>query len=110
MRRACRRSARMRARVLLPTRKGPSMTMKRGGWGLRCGTRARLAAEESSLGIVGLDRKRSAADGRIIAELARARVLACLPDTTVEAAREGQKCRNIFHIYGLVLPFEEKAN
>src|SRR5713226_5090832 len=69
MRRACRRSARMRARVLLPTRKGPSMTMKRGGWGLRCGMRARLAAEESSLGIVGLDRKRSAADGRIIAEL-----------------------------------------
>src|SRR5713226_10849 len=99
MRRACRRSARMRARVLLPTRKGPSMTMKRGGWGLRCGTRARLAAEESSLGIVGLDRNRSAADGRIIAELRQ------------EFRREeGQIRRNIFHICGLVLPFEERAN
>src|SRR6266849_220980 len=46
------RSMRMRARVVLPTRKGPSMTMKRGGWGVRCGVRARLAAEESLPGIV----------------------------------------------------------
>jgi len=36
----------------LPTRRGPSMTMKRGGWGVRCGVRARLAAEESLPGIV----------------------------------------------------------
>src|SRR5690349_2855656 len=43
----------MRASVLLPTRSGPSMAMKRGGWTPRCGTSARLAAEESLPGIVG---------------------------------------------------------
>src|SRR2546429_8373726 len=55
MRRAWRRSARTRARVVLPTRRGPSITMKRGGCGPRCGRRARLAAEESMPGIVSFD-------------------------------------------------------
>src|SRR6266481_5301358 len=55
MRRACRRSARTWARVVLPTRRGPSITMKRGGCGPRCGRRARLAAEESLPGIVSFD-------------------------------------------------------
>src|SRR6266436_4154809 len=68
MRRAWRRSARMRARVVLPTRKGPSITIKRGGWGLRCGTRARLAAEESLPGIVSCDHGRAGINKRIIAE------------------------------------------
>src|SRR6267154_4521527 len=49
MRRACRRSARILASVLLPTRSGPSMTMKRGACGPRVGTGARLA-EVDSLG------------------------------------------------------------
>src|SRR5437879_4569633 len=55
MRRAWRRSARTWARVVLPTRRGPSITMKRGGCGPRCGRRARLAAEESLPGIVSFD-------------------------------------------------------
>src|SRR5580700_4749281 len=47
MRRAWRRSARILARVVLPTRSGPSMTMKRGDCGPRSGCGARLAAVDS---------------------------------------------------------------
>src|SRR6202171_879874 len=61
-------AAGVRARVLLPTRRGPSMTMKRGSCGLRCGTRARLAAEESLPGIVLRDRGLAGVNRRIIAE------------------------------------------
>src|ERR1700739_1333921 len=51
MRRAWRRSARMRARVVLPTRRGPSITMKWGGCEAGCGWRARLAEEEAGPGM-----------------------------------------------------------
>src|SRR5438045_7772750 len=73
MRRACRRSARTRASVLLPTRSGPSMAMKRGGCGPRWGTSARLAAEESLPGIVRRAPIRFGATPRIIANLMRLR-------------------------------------
>src|SRR5271170_68309 len=55
MRRACRRSARILARVVLPTRSGPSMTMNRGDCGPRSGTGARLAAVDSLAAIVSWD-------------------------------------------------------
>src|SRR5205823_1842142 len=58
----------MRARVVFPTRSGPSMAMKRGGCGLRWGTSARLAAEESLPGIVG-SAPTERGDARIITEL-----------------------------------------
>src|SRR5712692_5983830 len=93
MRRAWRRSARMRARVVLPTRRGPSMTMKRGGCGPRCGTRARLAAEDSLPGIVSCDHGQAGINRRIIAE----------SGTELSAVRgrlmggnAGQKGKNIF--------------
>src|SRR5208283_46001 len=47
MRRACKRSARMRARVVLPTRNGPSITINRGGGEPLCGVRARFVEEDS---------------------------------------------------------------
>src|SRR5579859_3105042 len=39
----------MRARVDFPTRRGPSMAMKRGAWGPRLGMGARLAEESSAI-------------------------------------------------------------
>src|SRR5258707_691847 len=68
----------MRARVVLPTRKGPSITMKRGSCGLRCGTRARLAAEESLPGIVSFDRARLGRGQQVDYSRVAARVSACL--------------------------------
>src|SRR4249919_279775 len=47
MRRACRRSARMRASVVLPTRSGPSITINCGGCEPLCGLRARFVEEDS---------------------------------------------------------------
>src|SRR5579859_393747 len=52
MRRACRRSARILASVVLPTRRGPSMTIKRGDCRPRSGEGARLAAVDSLAAIV----------------------------------------------------------
>src|SRR5260370_35225198 len=43
------------------------MTMKRGGWGVRCGTRARLAAEESLPGIGSCDHGSAGINKGIIA-------------------------------------------
>src|SRR5260370_34810748 len=93
MRRACRRVARMRARVVVPTRKGPSMTMKRGGCGLRCGRRARLVAEESLPGIFSCDPGQAGINRRIIAESRRE---FCLRHGAGRAIPQGQKCKNIF--------------
>src|SRR6266700_3435084 len=104
MRRAWRRSARMRARVVLPTRKGPSMTIKRGGWRLRCGTRARLAAEESLPGIVSCDHGRAGINKRIIAESRTQSSGVCAYSMGVSCG--GKKVKH-FHIYVLVLPFEK---
>jgi len=47
------------------------MTMNRGGWGLRCGVRARLAAEESLPGIVSCEPGMAGINRRIIAESGR---------------------------------------
>src|SRR5712691_11187506 len=69
MRRACRRSARILARVVLPTRRGPSMTMKWGGCGPLCGTRARRAAEDSLAAIRSVSPGRTGGINGIIAEL-----------------------------------------
>src|SRR5712691_9629647 len=69
MRRACRRSARILARVVLPTRRGPSMTMKWGGCGPLCGTRARRAAEDSLAAIRSVCPGRIGGTHGIIAEL-----------------------------------------
>src|SRR5712692_1215805 len=69
MRRACRRSARILARVVVPTRRGPSMTMKWGGCGPLCGTRARRAAEDSLAAIRSVCPGRTGGMNGIIAEL-----------------------------------------
>src|SRR5260370_13838808 len=63
----------MRARVVLAAGSGSSMTMKRGGWGVRCGVRAGLAAEESLPGIVSGDHGMAGINERIIAESGRSR-------------------------------------
>jgi len=76
---------------------GPSITMKRGSCGLRCGTRARLAAEESLPGIVSFDRARLGRGQQVDYSRVAARVSACLTARRRwESARPGQKCRNIF--------------
>src|SRR5271167_5137392 len=57
MRRAWRRSARILARVFLPTRSGPSMTMNLGDCGPRSGCGARLAAVDSLAAIFARPRR-----------------------------------------------------
>src|SRR5258708_21781059 len=94
----------MRARGVLPTRKGPSMTIKLGGWRLRCGTRARLAAEESLPGIVSCDHGRAGINKRIIAESRTQSSGVCAYSMGVTC--RGKKVKH-FHIYILVLPFEK---
>ncbi len=81
------------------------MTMKRGGCGLRCGRRARLAAEESLPGIVSCRSGMAGVNARIIAE-SRREFWACV-------TAEGERCRrakNVKYlpIYGLVLPFKKR--
>src|ERR1700690_2448949 len=97
MRRACKRSARMRASVVLPTRSGPSMTIKRGGCGLRCGMRARLAAEGSVPGIFSCDPRK-----RRVQQADYSRVADGVPQRDVRFAVEpqaesrGPECQKIF--------------
>src|SRR5215467_4080556 len=52
MRRACSRSARIRASVDFPTRSGPSITMCFGAYGPRCVFNARLAEDDSCVAIL----------------------------------------------------------
>ena len=69
------------------------MTMKRGGWGLRCGVRARLAAEESLPGIVSFDRGVAGINERIITESGTE---SCAVRALVMGGTQGQESKNIF--------------
>src|SRR6266571_27733 len=97
MRRAWRRSARILARVVLPTRRGPSMTMKRGSCGLRGG------------GVVAGHRWMSPRQNRVSAAIiADSRTELSARVRTLEAgrgrARKVQMFSLLWPIYGLVLP------
>src|SRR5215471_16453906 len=89
MRRACRRSARILARVVLPTRRGPSTTRKRGGSAPARALGARLAAVESGA-LIGIAYRVA---GAIIAECLRSPMRdtqACAPVQGLDAQKSSR--------------------
>jgi len=78
------------------------MTMKRGGWGVRCGVRARLAAEESLPGIVSFWSPMSRDQRR---DYSRVRDGDVCGSRAAASVSTRAKMSKYFHIYGLVLPF-----
>src|SRR5277367_4770647 len=111
MRRAWRRSARILASVVLPTRSGPSMTMKRGDCGPRSGLGARFAAVDSlaaifreaaigsrlMIGIIAEWRALRIVRRRILAGLSRgSRKAGARLSHSKGAATACRKCENLF--------------